>query len=262
MNDVSTALIVVIVLFVAGFLAIRIFEDRFHGQKEFPQSYRKFFVGISECIKGPIASKWREWFPNSRKKFDRKELMSVLLGLDDDSLAELLTLYEKEFGTGAARYARQTHSKWKSGEVAPITQTFERFLLHLPKVMSFDLKCEVLRHLMVEYSAKDHHEITVYTDEWDEKLPALVRQLVIKPYTADLPREVETRLRWLADDETVLARQILKNSQIEQGRIAVSLLNEEMASIELLLAEKHLRAKIRHKLKFPCGTITLNIKRR
>ena len=98
----------------------------------------------------------RRWLKPDRR-FHNSKLVSVLLSLDDDEVEELLALYKKEFGGGAARYARKTYRKWKSGEVRPITQTFERFLVHLPKVMSFDLKVEVLRALMEEYATKDKY---------------------------------------------------------------------------------------------------------
>src|SRR5215207_9404394 len=89
------------------------------------------------------------------RKYHNSKMVGVLLSLDEEEVEELLALYKKEFGGGAARYARKTYRKWKSGEVRPITQTFERFLVQLPKVMSFDLKTEVLRAFMEEYAAKD-----------------------------------------------------------------------------------------------------------
>ena len=42
----------------------------------------------------------------------------------------------------------------------------------------------------------------------------------------------------------------------------VSMLHEEFDGIERLLAEEHLKPKVTHVLKFPYGTIELNIKRR
>jgi hypothetical protein len=110
-----------------------------------------------------------------KNEFHDSTLVSTLVGLNDSALSDLLGLYKKEFGPGAARYARRTLKKWRAGEVQPATQTFERFLLHLPKVMSFDLKCEVLRHFMEEFAAKDNYELDVHTDDWDAKLDPLVR---------------------------------------------------------------------------------------
>jgi hypothetical protein len=195
-------------------------------------------------------------------KFHNAELIKTLLNLDEESLAELLELYKAEFGTGAARYARKTYEKWKAGKVRPNKQTFERFLLHLPKVMGYDLKCEVLRHLMEEYCAKGHYELTVYTDDWETTLTPLVKEIIDKPYTAELPRLIEERLRWLAEGEMQLARDILKKSQIEEGKIAVSMLRGEFKNIENMLEKAPGKSRVTHQLKFPYGTITLNIKRR
>ena len=202
------------------------------------------------------------YFSKSYKKFHHKELMKVLLKLDEKSLNELLELYKEEFGQGAARYARKTYQKWEKGDVRPIKQTFERFLLHLPKVMSYDLKCEVLRHLMEEYCAKDKYHLTVYTDDWEQTLEPLIRKIIDKPYTAELPKDIEDRLKWLADGETQIAQDILRRSQVEEGKIAVSMLRQEFANIENLLENTKGKRKVTHQLKFPYGTINLEIKRR
>ncbi len=188
--------------------------------------------------------------------------MKVLLGLNDEKLDEFLELYKQEFGKSAARYARKTYRKWESGEVRPIKQTYERFLVHLPKVMDYDLKCEVLRHLMEEYCAKDNYNLTVYTDDWEKTLEPLVQKLIDKPYNANLPKQIEDKLKWLADDEMQIAEDILKKSQVEEGKIAVSMLREEIGNIENLLENTNGRSKVTHKLKFPYGTINLEIKRR
>lgn len=195
-------------------------------------------------------------------RFHNSKLVGVLLGLDDEAVAELMTLYGDEFGKGPAKYARRTYEKWKSGEVPPAWQTYERFLIHLPRVMTYDLKCEVLRHFIEEYSAKDKYELDVYTNDWEEKLTPLVKQIVDKAYTAELPVEVERKLRWLGDGDMRAAAKLLKASQAEEGKMAVSMLRDEFDSIERLLAEENLNPKVRHVLKFPYGTIELKIKRR
>lgn len=198
----------------------------------------------------------------SRPLTQNTEILKVLLNLNQDSLNQLFTFYKESFGSGAAKYARKTYQKWKTGEVQPNRQTFERFLLHLPKVMSYDLKCEVLRLFMQEYCSKENHEVTVFTDDWEKTLTPLVQQIIDKPYNAELPQEVQKKLTWLADGEMQSARDILRKSQVEEGKIAVSQLRQEFENIEKLLAETHLKPKVTHQLKFPYGTITLNIKRR
>jgi len=197
-----------------------------------------------------------------KKEFANSSLVSTLLGLNDSALSELLGLYKREFGPGPARYARRTLKKWKAGEVQPATQTFERFLLQLPKVMSFELKCEVLRHFMEEYAARDSYELDVSTDDWEEKLDPLVEQIIDKAFTANLPAELESKLEWLVEGDMQAARAMLRASQAAEGRLMVSMLHEEFENFERLLGEKHLKPRVTHVLEFPYGTIKLNVKRR
>ncbi|HEY8559617.1 MAG TPA: hypothetical protein VIL74_04375 [Pyrinomonadaceae bacterium] len=228
-------------------------------------------VGLTALVTGKYFPRAAALFPGFealRKSFrpapkiHHSKLVGVLLTLDDEALEELFALYKKQFGAGAARYARKTHRKWKAGEVRPVRQTFERFLVHLPQVMSFDLKCEILRTFMEEFAAKDKYELKVHTDDWEEKLTPFVGQIIDKAYTAQLAPEVERKLRWLGDGDMQLAQDILRRSQAEEGRIVVSTLREEFARIEKLLGEKSFKPKVTHTLKFPYGTITLSIKRR
>jgi hypothetical protein len=196
------------------------------------------------------------------QRFHTSKLVSVLMHLDDAQLDELLDLYKKEFGKGPARYARRTYHKWKTGRVQPNSQTYKRFLHHLPHVMSFDLKCEVLRNFMEEYAAKDNYKLDVYTDDWEDKLTPLVRQVVDKAHSVQLPDELERKLKWLTEGDMRSAHELLKASQAAEGELAVSMLKDEFAGIEKLLAEEKLKPRVRHQLQFPYGTIELNIKRR
>src|SRR6266487_462179 len=190
------------------------------------------------------------------------ELIKVLLDLDKDSLDKLFQLYREQFGAGAARYARHTYLKWKAGEVRPNRETFRRFLLYLPKVMSFDLKCEILREFREAYCARDNYQLDVHTDNWKETLAPLVQTIIIKANNAELPTSLQARLRWLADDDMEVAQAILVRSQTRQSLDALSLLGEEFSNIEQLLDNAKGRGKVTHVLRLPLGTITLKIKRR
>lgn len=202
-------------------------------------------------------------FSFKRKQIrEDSEILKILLNLNENSLIQLFELYKNSFGTGPAYYARRTYKKWKSGKVKPNEQTVNRFLFHLPKVMSYDLKCEVLRHLMQEFCQRENYKATVFIDDWENTLTPLVQQLIDKPFNAELPLEVQNKLTWLADGEMQIAQEILRQSQVEEGKIAVSQLRREFENIEKILEEKHLNPKVSHELKFPYGTITLNIKRR
>ncbi|HKQ54166.1 MAG TPA: hypothetical protein VJT74_17445 [Pyrinomonadaceae bacterium] len=190
------------------------------------------------------------------------DMVKVVLGLEQQALEDLFRLYRQEFGTEAARYARRTYNKWKSGEVRPNRQTFNRLLVHLPSVMSFDLKCEVLRKLGQEYCSKADYRLTVDTRSWREDVTPLVAELVNKSYAAQLPRYVERKLRWLAADDMRVARSILAQSQAQESQNALFLLEREFANMEQLLRATGARGEVTHTVKLPLGTITLTVERR
>jgi hypothetical protein len=193
---------------------------------------------------------------------ENAELIKVLLNLEEEQLNDLFALYKAEFGAGAAQYARQTYRKWQAGEVRPNRQTFSRFLVYLPRVMSFDLKCDVLRELREAYCARDNYNLTVYTDEWKETLGPLVKEVISRANNAELPVELQQKLQWLVDDDVEIAQAILAQSQTRQSLNALALLDEEFSNIEHLLNNAGGRSKVTHVLRLPLGTITLEIKRR
>ena len=115
---------------------------------------------------------------------------------------------------------------------------------------------------MEEYCSKDNHNLTVYIDDWETTLEPLVKKVIEKPYNSRLPMQIENRLKWLAYDDMEVARRILAESKVQEGKIAVSMLREEFENIEYILDNTKGKHKITHKLKFPYGTINLEVKRR
>lgn len=219
-------------------------------------------IALPILILGYIAYKYKvsSFSAKPPTEIPDAELIKVLLSLDENSLDEIFKLYKEKFGRGAAYYARRTFHKWKTGRVRPNRQTFQRFFVQLPAAMSYDLKCEVLRRLMQEYAAKENYDLQASTNDWEEKLTPLIETIIAKAYTATLPRLIEEKLQWLVEDEMQVAQNILKNSQIEEGKIAVSLLRQEIGNIENLLENTKGKSRVRHQLKFPYGTINLEIK--
>ena len=198
-----------------------------------------------------------------RKKLlqENPAIVRVLLSLEPEALDKLFKLYRSEFGAGAARYARHTYLKWKTQEVHPSRKTFYRLAFHLPSVMNFDLKCEVLRALRREYCGKSQYELSVGFEDWKQTLAPLIEALIERSYTAELPGEIERKLTWLAGNDMQLAKALLASSEAQETRDAVAYLQSEFDGMELLLAESGGKRRIVHTLDLPLGTITLNIER-
>ena len=206
---------------------------------------------------------YKRYHGTSRKALvqENPAIVRALLSLEPKALDDLFTLYRSQFGAGAARYARHTYRKWKTQEVHPSRKTFHRLAFHLPGVMTFDLKCEVLRALRREYCGQSHYELSVGFEDWKEALAPLIASLIQKSYTAELPSEIEQKLTWLAGNDIQIAKAILAASEAQETRDAVALLQSEFEGIELLLAESGGNRRIVPTLDLPLGTITLNIKR-
>ena len=198
--------------------------------------------------------------PAGARRVGHADIVRVILGLEPEAVDELFALYAKEFGPGAARYARRTRRKWQAGQVRPNRQTFNRLLVRLPAVMSFDLKCEVLRKLRAEYCGRDSYQLSVGTRDWREAVAPLVGEIIRKSYAAEPPRALAEKLKWLADDDMLAARAILAESEAREGRNALALLEREFAAIERHLEESGGRSRVTHTLRLPLATITLKVK--
>jgi hypothetical protein len=192
---------------------------------------------------------------------ENANLVKVLLELDTESREELFRLYREQFGENAARYARNTYQKWKAGSVRPNKQTFNRFLLNLPHVMNFDLKCEVLRELREAYCPRGDYSVTVSIDNWKSSLTPLVEEIIQRATSAELPESLQRRLTWLAEDDISAANALLTESQARQSRNAMALLEKEFSNIEELLDNAPRNTRISHVLKLPLGSITVQVKR-
>lgn len=190
------------------------------------------------------------------------DVVRVVLGLQPAVVDELFELYAKEFGAGAARYARRTRRKWEAGQVRANRQTFERLLVRLPGVMSFDLKCEVLRKLREEFCPKSHYEVSVGVEGWRESVAPLVDSLVQRSYASELPHAIERRLKWLAADDMRVARAILDESRARESRNALELLEHELPAIARLVEDGGggRGTRVTHTIRLASGTITLKIK--
>ena len=188
-----------------------------------------------------------------------KDVLDKFYSLTPDQLARLFNIYSDEYGNGPAAYARKTFPEWKSGFKRPSAQTINRLLDSLPQVLNFDGKCELLRKLRERHRKPEYHSIKVKADDWKEQVVPLVKAIITKAYTANLPEVVERRLTWLASGDMQAARAILSHSQAIEGAVAVQLLQDEMSALEAALITLPGKKKITHTIRLPYGNIHLAI---
>ena len=188
-----------------------------------------------------------------------EDVLDSFYSLTPDQLARLFNIYSDEYGSGPAAYARKTFPEWQSGFKRPSAQTINRLLDSLPQVLNFDGKCELLRKLRERHRKPEYHSMKVKADDWKEQVVPLVKTIIKKAYTANLPEVVERRLTWLASGDMQAARAILSHSQAVEGAVAVRMLQDEMRNLETALINLPGKKKITHTIRLPYGNIHLAI---
>ena len=192
--------------------------------------------------------------------FDQ-DVLKVFFELNEHQLAQLMGKYKQDYGKSAATYARRTYFKWKSGEIVLSGRTVDRLLITLPQVLDRKVKCDLLRKLRERYRKKDTISLTVDPSGWRETIEPLVLNIVSKAYSADLPPVVQDRLSWLSTSDMKMAAAILAEAEVQEGKVAISLLHKEFASIENLLDSLPGKRKITHTISLPYGNVHLTIER-
>lgn len=189
------------------------------------------------------------------------DILEIFLNLESQTLRQVFEIYTRDYGKSAAHYARRTYTKWQSGSVKPSGQTLERLVSTLPPLLSFDVKCELLRKVRETTRQRETHHLTVDTTNWARKIAPLVSRIVSRAYTAELPESVERRLEWLASGDMQTAKAVLARAEVEEGKIAVALLKQEFQNIESILPSLPSGGKVMHTIELPYGSICLTIKR-
>jgi hypothetical protein len=191
-----------------------------------------------------------------------EDILEAFFKINSDQLARLISHYKGRYGDSAGIYARKTYPKWKSGEVNPSGQTVERLLESLPLVLDLRVKCDLLRKLRERHRKKDNVSLKCDTTNWREVIQPIAENIIQKARSADLPEIVKSHLSWLSQGDMQAAQKLLEESEVQEGKIAISLLHQEFANIEnLLVSLTQVRKKISHTIALPYGNINITIKR-
>lgn len=189
-----------------------------------------------------------------------KDILEEFYRLTSSQLSSLFAIYERKYGRSAAAYARRTYAGWKFGSTRPSAKTVGRLLESLPEVLGFEAKCELVRKLRFRYRNPESHNLKVSTADWQGAVVPLVKRLILKAQSANLPAYVEQRLSWLSNNDSQAAQALLARSEVYEGALSVCLLKHEFAAIESALSVLT-RSKVKHTIRLPYGSIHLTIKR-
>lgn len=212
---------------------------------------------------------WRGY--RDRMLTQREELSSTFGGIDGDveriflaldwaDLNRLLARYERQYGSSAATYARNTYARWRSGSVRMSGRVAERLLVLLPPLLSDQVRFELIKKLRKANFQPAQHTVSTTTDRWREDLTPAVHALVQHGRTAVLSEKVKARAAWLADGNAAAAEKLLLAAEEDEARLRLAYLRAEFERIGAIIASLNdLKSSISHRIELPQGSINVYI---
>jgi len=199
-----------------------------------------------------------------------------LAGIDDDVLQIFSKLnglkrnilfaeYERAYGKSAGDYARDKMAAWASGTVKASGQTLIRLLNLVPKTLDQTQRYDLLKKLYDSHrrSHVESHSLTVvigHSLNLREEVTNLALRLCQKPDSLKLPAHVESKIQWVCDNDSSVARALMAAIEKEESYAIASTGRAEVDR----LVEKIQRADVSlqglHVIKFPYGEISVHVR--
>src|SRR4030042_4084045 len=145
---------------------------------------------------------WSAYHTNQRNQLTSlfagidKDIESIFLNLDRNSLESIFLQYGKKYGNNAEKYARNTFPKWKNGATRLSGQTAGRLLNLLPPLLSQNKRYELVKKLRDYYMNKRQstEHVTTSPDLWKQDLVPIIDRIVEKSSNFKLPEELQRRV--------------------------------------------------------------------
>jgi hypothetical protein len=193
-----------------------------------------------------------------------KDIESIFLNLDRNSLESIFQQYGKEYGDNAEKYARNTFQNWKNGATRLSGQTAERLLNLLPPFLSQNKRYELVKKLrdyyMIKRQSMEH--VTTSPELWKQDLLPVVSRIVENSSNFKLPEEVQRRATWLSGGDAVSANKILMAVEQEEAKLRTAYLDDEFRRIDQYVNNVENTQSVSHTITLPQGTIHVRIQQK
>jgi len=207
----------------------------------------------------------------------RAETKSGLAGIDDDVLrifnslhglrrTNLFNQYDKAHGNSAGSYMRKTIAGWASGAVKPSGDTLTRLLNLVPKILNQSEKYDLLKKLYDSHRKdfQEQHSLTVvigHSLSFRQQVTDLAQRLCNKPGTHTLPTYVQTKIAWVCDNDSTVARRIMAAIETEDSVAIASAGVAEVENLVRRIQSLDMSAEGTHTMRLPYGLITVYVRK-
>jgi hypothetical protein len=194
------------------------------------------------------------------------DVLRLFNDLDLSRKCEMFRHYGRAHGASAAKYALNKMSDWASGSVTASGQTRARLLALVPKVLSESERYELLKKLYAVFRANDSesHSITVllgHAADFRQKILELATRLCNKPSLFQLPVHVQSRITWVCDNDSIVARKLMAAIETEESISIARAGQEDVARLIQRLSSTEAAVEGVHTLIFPYGRINVHVRK-
>jgi hypothetical protein len=217
----------------------------------------------------PFGSGRRAW-RTSKPASARQSLSRAIGGIDKDieqyflnlsraQLEVVLRRYGEENGAGALTYACETYSSWKSGYVKMSGRVAERLLELVPRVLDAATRFELVKKVRYAHLRKESRWVSCAPGDWRAKVAPAVAELLAASDKFQLPEAAVSRVRWLADGDSLAAQKLLAAAEQEEAVVRLAFLEAEFQRIDILIQNIQATKSVGHTIELPQGTVHVHI---
>lgn len=208
---------------------------------------------------------------NRSRDSQRQALSSTFAGIDQDieriflslptrQLESIFSRYGKEHGASALTYARRTYDKWKTSQVRMSGQIAERLLKLVPPYLSASERFDLVKKLRAAHLRPSHQSLSTSPQTWRVDLAPLIRDIVTRSSSFELPASMVNRVKWLANGDATATQKLLAAAEQEEALVRLRYLEVEFQRINALVQKLNgTHSSIRHKIDLPQGSIAITI---
>lgn len=185
-------------------------------------------------------------------------IRTAFLQLEEDALEELFEDYGNAHGDSAAKYAKKTFPKWKSGVTNLSGQTMERLIELVPPYLSpeqrFNLVTEVLRKHKPNNRSRTVKINVERPQEGFEELENVLTSMTHGASLVYLPERVLEAAKWLNDDDVTASRAMLAEVERRENDIMRASAAKEISLLRRTIASGQVKSAS-YSVTMPAGTL-------
>ena len=194
-----------------------------------------------------------------------KDVLQICSSLDGLRRKILFNHYESAHGKSAANYAKEKMGDWATGFVNASGQTRSRLLALVPKILTHGERYGLLKKLYEAHRGhQPSHEVTVifgHQEDFQTKIADLATSLCNAPDQAQLPPHVQSKISWVCDNDSVVARKIMAAIETEQSVAIAQTGILEAQNLVQKLRGMDASTQGTHTIVLPYGRISVHVRR-